>query len=581
MQNKFQVVVPQIHSGDQSRSVLYLSDLPSNVTESDIQLFFDEFKDSIVVITINAGGKNDFAYGKSPSARVIFKDSTTANEARRAKNMTKIKGKTIRVMWDERDNSLRYNNQTNLFVKNIPFEIKPREFYEFFLKFGDIISAKVPEDEEGNHLGYGYINYYDSESADKAIKATDDKEVWGSKLEVKHFQKKNERLSSFPQINNCLYVKNFPAKFIEGDLKKLCAPFGEITSCKINADDFNRRYAIVTFASEEACQAAKNSLSGKKMDEENELFVDILMNKNERKRILSTKIMDTNYRLNEQYKFCNMHIRNIPYNAKEEDLIEAFKQFGPIKSVKIEKYMLVTKENNELKEIPTSKGFGYICFEEPEAAKAAIENMDGKFLPKYETWKRPLLVDYFMPKHERTPFVVSKINQISSTGPKNPLMSMNPMMNPNYMLNPMAPMGHPQRGMQNLPQNMPNMPPNMMMNPQMVNYGAGQQNVPTKRPTQPKPKVQTQESAEKDDLDYNYIQTLDDDSKRDYLGEFLFKKIENHKLSQDYNLTIDTIGKITGMILGIEDISEIMDIYKNSQNLTARMREALELINQK
>ncbi len=82
-----------------------------------------------------------------------------------------------------------------------------------------------------------------------------------------------------------------------------------------------------------------------------------------------------------------------------------------------------------------------------------------------------------------------------------------------------------------------------------------------------------------DDIYYKYIESLEDDlSKRDYLGELLFKKIEYHKLSLLHNFTIDIIGKITGMILGIEDINEIIEICRSNSNLTARITEALDLL---
>ena len=78
-------------------------------------------------------------------------------------------------MWEERDNSIRYNSKTNLFVKGIPFKVQPREVYEYFLKFGDISSAKLKDDAERNHLGYGYVTYYKPENA---IKNTNGKIIW-------------------------------------------------------------------------------------------------------------------------------------------------------------------------------------------------------------------------------------------------------------------------------------------------------------------------------------------------------------------------------------------------------------------
>ena len=591
MQN-LQVVIPQQNNIETGKNVLFLSDLPQKVTELDLQMFFEDYKDKILVINIASSGKYQDHYNpKSLCAKVIFRDFRAADEARRAKNMCKIKGKTIRVMWDERDNNLRYNTQTNLFVKNIPFEVKPREFYEFFLQFGDVCSSKMPEDEDGNHMGYGYINYYDAESASRAIQATDGKEVWGSKLEVKHFQKKNERLGNYPSTNNNIYIRNFPPSYSENEINELCSQFGEILSTKISNDDVNRRFAIVSFVNEDAATNARHSLSGVKLEDGSELFVNHVMSKQEREKIRSHKILDNNYKLNEQYKYCNLHIRNIPYHAKEEDLAEAFKRFGEIKSVKIEKYVLVTKVNNEMKEIPTSKGFGYICFEEAENAKKALEEMNNKFLPNYETWNRPLLIEYFMPKNERTPVVVNKINQTNYlTNPKMPFM-MNPMMNQGLQRFNMN--IHPNMMNPKMMQGFPGMfPEGVMVPPQMPHMRHPNQGgfhpkekrrhhqgprVPQQIPQQPIVK-----KDEEQDIDFEYLNRIGDNAaKKDYLGELIFKKIENHRLSQEKGLTIDTIGKITGMILGIEDINEIVDIYRNTENLTSRITEALELITPK
>jgi len=87
------------------------------------------------------------------------------------------------------------------------------------------------------------------------------------------------------------------------------------------------------------------------------------------------------------------------------------------------------------------------------------------------------------------------------------------------------------------------------------------------------------QKASEDEPDLNYLFSLDDDfAKKDYLGEFIFRKIEKHPLTEKKHMTIDTIGKITGMILGIEDIKEITETCRNNQLLTNRIIEALELM---
>jgi RNA recognition motif-containing protein len=629
MQNKFQ------NLNQTSKNVLYISDLPTNATESDLVMFFKDYRENILIISFLPVRNTE--YGKSISAKVIFRDPQVANEARQATNLKKIKGKTVRVMWDELVSNLRNHSQSNIFVKNIPFDIKPREFYEIYLKFGDIISAKMPEDDEGNHLGYGYINYAEPSSAINAIQSTNGKEIWGSILDVKLFQKKSER---FDQLGNgenlnanfafngiktfSLFLKNFPNNFNEDNIKKICAEYGDVVNCKVFSDNLGRAYSIVSFTNEESCFNAKNALQERTFEDGSVLFVDILMNKMERKKMLANKIKDTNSKLNEQYKMCNLHIRNIPYHAKEEEMREAFERFGPIKSAKIETYLLITKVNNEYKQIPTSRGFGYVCYEDPECAKLAIEQMNLKYLPKYETWNRPLLVDYFMPKVERNT-VVNRINENPNEklgfGPgftRGPTLNQD-VVNPGLLMNfsqlnlnpgftpPFNPMVQPNMSQGNFNQIYPNVNlglnkknydrqdnmnyynnPNLFknnFNQPYRNFEINQTKKKTVNTTSISPNLSQNKSLnmnkknEVDEIDYAYFNSLDDESaQRDYLGELIFKKIENHELSQNYQFSIDTIGKITGMVLGIEDINEVIDIYKDYNNLTARIKEGMELL---
>jgi RNA recognition motif-containing protein len=115
-------------------------------------------------------------------------------------------------MWHETDNSVRYNNKANLFVKGIPNNAQPRQIYELFAKFGEIISCKICENEDGDLLGYGYINYYNLDSANNAIQNLNNTKFLDSNLEVEHFQRKNERLQA-PEENCSLYIKNIPEKY--------------------------------------------------------------------------------------------------------------------------------------------------------------------------------------------------------------------------------------------------------------------------------------------------------------------------------------------------------------------------------
>ena len=111
MNTNQQVVVPQ-KQGDTGRTVLFVSELPENITEQDLNSFFSDFKDSIFMSQINNKFGNsrgvDSFHPRSSNATIIFKDHAKADEARRGLNMRKLRGKTIRIMWHERDNNICY-----------------------------------------------------------------------------------------------------------------------------------------------------------------------------------------------------------------------------------------------------------------------------------------------------------------------------------------------------------------------------------------------------------------------------------------------------------------------------------------
>ena len=542
------------------KTVLFISELPDNILDTELEDFFSDYKDNILMIQIERNKNYDFFNTRKPKATIIFKDYDKANEARNQLNMKRLKGKALNIMWHEKDNSIRYNNTANIFVKGIPPDVKPREIFELFNKYGEIISIKICEDEDGNLLGYGYINYYSLDSAENAIKELNKKKIWNSVLEIEHFQKKNERLQS-NLGNNSIYIKNIPDKINENDMKDLFKEFGEITWSKIILDNNGRKFAIIVYSKSESALKAKEEMNDKIIaNSEIGLYVDLLQKKSERKRILISKIGDINNKLNQEFKNCNLYIKNLPYDLTDEKLREIFSKYGEIKSVKISKFTLVTKIKDELKEIEQSRGFGYVCYTNPESASKAIEELNEKNLPGYENSKRPVIISLFMPKYERKPF----LNKLQSN-PMNrfPLIMGNPI--------PMIPYnnysqrryfnGNNNKRVNKNPKNNQNVHNNNINN----NKNNTNNNV--------------NNTNKEDEPNSQYLDSLETiEAKKDYLGEFLFKKIEQHPLAHKKNFTIDTIGRITGMILGIEDIREIYDITTNYNSLSSRIDEALNLL---
>ena len=279
--------------------------------------------------------------------------------------------------------------------------------------------------------------------------------------------------------------------------------------------------------------------------------------------MLTTKIGDINNKLNQEYKNCNLYVKNLPYELTEDKMKEIFSKCGEVKSVKISQFLLVTKVNDKFVNYVSSHGFGYVCYTSEEGAKKAITEFNGKYLPGFENTKRPpIMICPFMPKHERKQL----LNQ--QAAPTMPNSSMFPGIFPMYAPNMYN------RQFQNKPR--------VYRRPQDPSQKQIQQQTQTQKTIQNPPPVNQNNvpnGNKEDEPSFEYLQSLANaELQKDYLGEYLFKKIEQHPLAHSKNLTVDIISRITGMILGIDDIKEIYDITVNNQSITARINEALELL---
>ena len=572
--------------------MLYLTDLPFGISTQDIQEFLSKYQDKIIFINPDQNPRNRDK--RRPLAiKVLFKDYESANNCRIEMNLRKMRGKSVRIMWDERDASIRHNTKNNLFIKGIPKTTTPREVYEYFLKFGDISSCKINEDEQGNHFGYGYITYYNLNDAQKAIDETKDKKIFDTNnLEVSHFQKRNERIINSNELNNQkIYVSNIPEKYTTTELTKLCSEFGNIQTCNIYIDNLGKNFGIVQFSSPQEAKDAVDKLDGKEIDK-NKLMVKLYQTKYEHKQYLQ----NSTQRINDLNANCNLIIKNLPLTAKEEDLIKIFSKYGNVTSARIEKNKLEKKDEKGKFEL-VSKGFGYISFDKPENAKNAMDDLNGKYLPGFESWSKTLTIELFMTKHERQ-FVENKEINLSPANPANYFMS-----NQNDPKNYQNFMGsYPYPYPYNYPHGAPLMYPmpfnqnsyygnnygfkrnrrggynnNYYRNNNYRNNNYKNNNYNNKYKEKKQKVEQNEEKKKKIDLtEYNNLQSLED--KKDFLGEKVFKAIEESAIASEKKVDMETIGKITGMIIELPNQKEIIEILENPSILDSRIEEALKLL---
>jgi len=98
---------------------------------------------------------------------VSYYNMTDAKNAKIGNNHLVILQKPIRITWKKSIKEL--SQDLNLFVKNVPQDLSEADFENLFTSFGAIFSSKLSLNEQGQNRGYGYVQFEDKESAEKAL----------------------------------------------------------------------------------------------------------------------------------------------------------------------------------------------------------------------------------------------------------------------------------------------------------------------------------------------------------------------------------------------------------------------------
>lgn len=557
---------------------LYVGELNPSVNEA---LLFEIFSPigqvSSIRVCRDAVTKKSLGY-----AYVNFHKLDDGEKAIDDLNYSLIDGRPCRIMWSQRDPSLRRNGDGNIFIKNLHPAIDNKALHDTFTAFGRILSCKVATDDMGISKCFGFVHYETGEAAEAAIENVNgmllnDREVYVGK----HISRK-DRESKFEEMKanfTNLYVKNIDLDYTEESFDGLFRPYGAITSIYLEKDHEGKSkgFGFVNFESHEAAVKAVEELNDKEINGQ-KIYVGRAQKKRERLEELKKQYESTRLEKLSKYQGVNLFIKNLDDTIDSEKLEEEFKPFGAITSARV-----------MVDETGKSKGFGFVCFSSPEEATKAITEMNQRMV-----YGKPLYVALAQRKDVRRTQLEQQIQA------RNQMRMQNAAATggiPGQFIPPMfygqQPGFFPPNGRGNGPFPGPN--PQMMMprgqipppqgqwprpgpNGQPVPvYGMppvyGDFNGPNGRPGQQQrgyyPNNRQNKGRQSRDLGAVIASAPADQQKR-ILGEELYPKIVATGKAQEP----EAAGKITGMMLDLDN-QEILALLEDDELFSNHFEDAL------
>lgn len=252
----------------------------------------------------------------------------------------------------------------SIFVRDLHPNVTESTLYQKFSSIGPLLSLRVCREADSNRsLGYAYVNFVDRIHANRAIETLNFEELEGRPIQVVRSER-NPLLRKISEPN--VFVKNLDRSVTNRELFFAFSQFGTVISSKVAKDQngTSKCYGFVQLEDDDAAMRSISQLNGL-LIKDKILCVQRFINK----KMNGPEMTDDS-----KQSFTNVYVKNIGKDMNSQGLREMFENFGTIVSPKI-----MTESDG------TSRGFGFVSFEDPKAAHNATAELNGQIMSSGKT----------------------------------------------------------------------------------------------------------------------------------------------------------------------------------------------------
>ena len=98
----------------------------------------------------------------------------------------------------------------NVFISSLPSNLQEEELEDLLKDYGNIISVEIKRGENGESLGYGYVQFEKKEEAQKLYQSTGENHTLhlnGTQIKISEFISNTQRNKNNSNINQTTIIK--------------------------------------------------------------------------------------------------------------------------------------------------------------------------------------------------------------------------------------------------------------------------------------------------------------------------------------------------------------------------------------
>lgn len=285
--------------------------------------------------------------------------------------------------------SISHQSESSVIVYcgNLSPKTSVAELIALFSQTAPIVKISLKKNEN-KEISSAFVTFQSFEDAQKVIDKYNYYNIHNSQMRLSFYWPKESIRSDANLI-----IKNIPKDVTSKKIYEIFKPFGNIISCKSDADtdrDF-KGCAFVQFADVKSAEKAVEELRDYKIGD----------------NVLEISKFDISFREKKQEEkkpaqFTNVYMKNFPSSMTEEKLRKILEVYGPINS-----FYFPLDSNSK------SKGTAFANFESQESALKAIENLHQKLVFTPEEYPEDLVspATFYIQKAEKKAARVEQIKK--------------------------------------------------------------------------------------------------------------------------------------------------------------------------